>query len=65
MQPYTKRTWTEINLDCLEHNYHQIKALLPQTDIIATVKADGYGPVSYTHLDVYKRQVLRYERDGG
>ena len=43
MQPYTKRTWTEINLDCLEHNYHQIKALLPQTDIIATVKADGYG----------------------
>lgn len=43
MQPYTKRTWTEIDLDCLEHNYHQIKTLLPQTDIIATVKADGYG----------------------
>ena len=26
--------------------------------VIATVGMDDLGPVSYTHLDVYKRQVL-------
>ena len=27
--------------------------------LIPVLVAIGYGPVSYTHLDVYKRQVIR------
>ena len=40
--------------------------LLAQTSV-AVVGAGGLGapiPVSYTHLDVYKRQHLRYARHG-
>lgn len=40
---YTKRTWAEIDLDQLEHNYTVIKRLLPNTKMIGTVKADAYG----------------------
>ena len=29
--------------------------------VIAHFPKDGHGPVSYTHLDVYKRQDLLYE----
>ena len=28
----------------------------------AVTDAAGFGPVSYTHLDVYKRQPLRYTK---
>jgi len=39
-----KRTWAEISLDHLEHNYHAVRALLrPETKLMAVVKADGYG----------------------
>ena len=30
--------------------------------IIAALSSDGYVAVSYTHLDVYKRQLLSYLR---
>ena len=35
------------------------KEQLTPGEIRAAVLAAGYDPVSYTHLDVYKRQVLR------
>ncbi len=39
-----KRTWVEINLDYLEHNYRLIRGLLaPSTKLMAVVKADAYG----------------------
>ena len=39
-----KRTWAEIDLEALAHNFHEIKARLkPQTKICCVVKADGYG----------------------
>ncbi len=39
-----KRTWAEINLDNLEHNYKLIRSLLaPTTRFMAVVKADAYG----------------------
>ena len=61
MDNFFKRTWAEINLDAIRHNYTEIKqSLNPDTKICCVVKADGYGPVSYTHLDVYKRQVLPF-----
>lgn len=44
MNSYFRRTWIEVNLDALRHNYETIKALLnPGCEIIAVVKADAYG----------------------
>ncbi|MDD5464992.1 MAG: alanine racemase [Candidatus Omnitrophica bacterium] len=37
-------TWAEVNLNNLEHNFKEVKALLePRTKILVTVKADAYG----------------------
>ncbi|MDD5060335.1 MAG: alanine racemase [Candidatus Omnitrophica bacterium] len=37
-------TWAEVNLDNLEHNFRQVKSLLPsQVKVLVTVKADAYG----------------------
>lgn len=39
-----KRTWAEINLVHLEHNYRTLRALLPQgCRFLGVVKADAYG----------------------
>lgn len=44
LQDFLKRTWAEINLDAIDHNYHEIrKALNPKTKICCIVKADAYG----------------------
>lgn len=39
-----KRTWAEIDLEALAHNFHEIKSRLkPKTKVCCVVKADGYG----------------------
>ena len=39
-----KRTWMEIDLDMVEHNYNTIKNHIPDTtNICCTIKADAYG----------------------
>ena len=39
-----KRTWAEISLDELKHNYHTLLSHLPQgTEFLGVVKADAYG----------------------
>lgn len=39
-----ERAWVTIDLDALAHNAQQLKkSLLPQTELMAVVKADGYG----------------------
>ncbi len=44
MEEFFKRTWAEVNLDALAHNYNQIRAAVrPQTKICCIVKADAYG----------------------
>lgn len=44
MKKYFRRTWVEIDLDALKHNYEEIRSKLsPDCDIIAVVKADAYG----------------------
>ena len=41
---FLKRTWAEVDLDILAHNFREIRNRLPDvTDIMAVVKADGYG----------------------
>lgn len=39
-----RRTWAEISLDAVEHNYREIKKRLrPETKVCCVVKADAYG----------------------
>lgn len=44
MEKYLRRTWVEVDLDALKHNYEEIQSRLsPGCEIIAVVKADAYG----------------------
>ena len=75
MTKETRRTWAEIHLDRLAHNYRLLRERAPHSKFVGLVKANAYGhgavpvakklealgadylaAVSYTHLDVYKRQ---------
>lgn len=39
-----KRTWAQVNLDSVSHNYKLIRSLLkPKTKICCVIKADAYG----------------------
>ena len=39
-----KRTWMEIDLDMVEHNYKTIREHVPNTaGVCCTIKADAYG----------------------
>lgn len=41
---FIKRTWAEINMDALKHNYHVIREHVAKpAKICCVVKADGYG----------------------
>lgn len=44
---FLKRCWAEIDLDALDFNLESIKAMCPNKDVIAIVKANAYG-----HSDV-------------
>ena len=39
----TMRTWAEISLDNLEHNYRALRACAPDSRFLGVVKADAYG----------------------
>ncbi|MDE6259688.1 MAG: alanine racemase [Oscillospiraceae bacterium] len=39
----TARTWAEISLGNLEHNYRDLRACAPDSKFLGTVKANGYG----------------------
>ena len=40
----TMRTWAEIDLSALEHNYNALKSLIPkECKLLAPVKANAYG----------------------
>ena len=44
MIDFLKRTWAQINLDAIQHNYEAIKASLSDgCRVMAVVKADAYG----------------------
>lgn len=44
MNHFLKRTWAEVNLDALDHNFDVIRAAVdPKTKICCVVKADAYG----------------------
>lgn len=37
------RTWAEVNIDNIEHNYNEFRRLIPKGKIMAVVKANAYG----------------------
>lgn len=44
MNDLQKRTWAEVSLDNIEHNYRTIRSKLPEgTKFLGIVKADAYG----------------------
>ncbi len=44
MEKYFRRTWVEIDLDALKHNYEEIQSRVSSgCEIMAVVKADAYG----------------------
>ena len=44
MHSELKRTWAEIDLDCLEYNYHKLKERIGKNcRFLGVVKADAYG----------------------
>lgn len=56
MNNYFKRTWAEVNLDNIEHNYNIIKKQLSEkTKICCVIKADAYGHGSLELAQLYER----------
>lgn len=44
MDDFLRRTWVQVDLDAIRHNYQEIRrAVNPQAGMMAVVKADGYG----------------------
>ena len=44
MRAEMKRTWAEVSMDRLAHNYRNLRALAPYgTKFLGLVKADAYG----------------------
>ena len=43
MEQNQARTWAEIDLDNLAHNYRALRACAPESRFLGVVKADAYG----------------------
>ena len=43
MTQQTMRTWAEIDLGNLEHNYRALRACAPESKFLGVVKANAYG----------------------
>ena len=53
MNDLQKRTWAEVSLKNIEHNYRSIRCALPEgTKFLGIVKADAYG---HGAIEVAKR----------
>lgn len=57
MNDFLKRTWAEVSLNALDHNYDVIRAAVnPKTKICCVVKADAYGHgASYVSREFQKK----------
>ena len=54
---FLKRTWAEIRMDALAHNFRQIRRKVgPDCKIMAVVKADGYGHGDRQVAQVFQRE---------
>ena len=61
METDLKRTWAEIDLDALAHNFETLRAHLPAgTKMLAVIKADGYGHGAVRLAEVLKEHDAAY-----
>ena len=60
----TRRTWAEIDLDALGHNFREIQSRLqPGVKICCVIKADGYGHGAVAlarNMNLWERTGLRF-----
>ena len=53
---FVKRTWAEISLDAIAHNFHSIKDKVGEKPkICCVIKADGYGQDAIATVEVAKK----------
>ena len=53
---FVKRTWAEISLDAIEHNFHMIQEKIGgRAKICCVIKADGYGHGAVELAHIYER----------
>ena len=61
MEQPTKRTWAEISLPALSHNYHAIRSVLPDDcRFLGVVKADAYGHGALRVAELLQREGADY-----
>ena len=64
MKNYLRRTWAEVDIDALKHNFDEIRASVdPKAKIICVIKADAYGHGAVFLGKLYEKwaqMVLRY-----
>lgn len=51
---FVKRTWAEISLDAVKHNFNEIKNKIGSAKICCVVKADGYGHGAVELAHIYE-----------
>lgn len=53
---YGKRTWAEISLNAIEHNYNIIRnKVADDTKVCCVIKADGYGHGAVELSQIYEK----------
>lgn len=50
-----KRTWTEISLESIRHNFYQIKSKIGDCKLCCVIKADGYGHGAVQFAHIYEK----------
>jgi len=61
LQPHQKRTWTDIDLDAVKHNYQTVrKRLTRDTKLCCVVKANGYGHGAVQLSKIYEKHGADY-----
>lgn len=52
---FVKRTWAEISLDAVIHNFNEIKSKVSGAKLCCVIKADGYGHGAVELAHVYEK----------
>jgi len=61
MQDLSPDKWLEVDLDAIEHNYRQIRQLIPESvSVLGVVKADAYGLGSYEVANLLEQLQIDY-----
>ena len=59
-EPILRRTWAEIDLDALAHNYLQARRMIgPNVKYLGVVKADAYGHGAVKAAKALRRSGVR------